>query len=168
MRVAARQSCLGTVSCGAVMFGEVRQSGRVVLGTGLAGCVAVGLVWARQSRRCKLWRGEVWCGWPGLGSRGEVHYVAASRGIAGHVKAVMSRFGFVWCGVAVEASCGEVWRCKVWRVMARQSRQVQMRQSMDWRGGAVKASSGKVGCVESRFGMARNGRAVKAGRVQLR
>ena len=40
-----------------------------------------------------------------------------------------------------------------------------MRQSMDWRGGAVKASSGRVGRVESRFGMARNGRAVGARRA---
>ena len=87
--VSARQSCLGTFRCGAVMFGEVRQS-----------------------RRCKLWRGEFWRVWSGLGSqgfaghvtvergeagqstvgkgsrglarRGEVQYVAANRGMAGH------------------------------------------------------------------------------------
>ena len=31
MRVAARQSCLGVVRRGAVMFGEVRQSGYVLV-----------------------------------------------------------------------------------------------------------------------------------------
>ena len=84
-----RQSCLGTFRRGAVTFGEVRQS-----------------------RRCKLWRGEFWRVWSGLGSqgfaghvtvergeagqstvgkgsrglarRGEVQYVAANRGMAGH------------------------------------------------------------------------------------
>ena len=40
----------------------------------------------------------------GLARRGELQYVAANRGMAGHVKAVMSRFGFACCGVAVEAS----------------------------------------------------------------
>ena len=72
-----------------------------------------------QSRRCKLWRGDVWCVWPGLGSqgfaghvtvergeagqstvgqgsrglarRGEVQYVAANHGMAGRVKAVTAR-----------------------------------------------------------------------------
>jgi len=45
----------------------------------------------RQSRRCKFWHGEFWCVWPGLGSRGEVQYVAANRGMVGHVKAVTAR-----------------------------------------------------------------------------
>ena len=54
-------------------------------------------------------RGEASFGMAGLGSRGlarrgEVQYVAANRGMAGRVKAVMSRFGFACCGVAVEAS----------------------------------------------------------------
>ena len=40
----------------------------------------------------------------GLARRGELQYVAANLGMAGHVKAVMSRFGFACCGVAVEAS----------------------------------------------------------------
>ena len=39
----------------------------------------------------------------GLARRGEVQYVAANLGMAGHVKAAMSRFGFACCGVAVEA-----------------------------------------------------------------
>ena len=39
-----------------------------------------------------------------MARRDEVQYVAANRGMAGRVKAVMSRFGFACCGVAVEAS----------------------------------------------------------------
>lgn len=48
--------------------------------------------------------GTVMSGAEWSGSRGELQYVAVNRGVAGHVKAVMSRFGFACCGVAVEAS----------------------------------------------------------------
>lgn len=50
----------------------------------------------------------------GLARRGEVQYVAASRGIAGHAKAVMSRFGFVWCGVAVWVRRVAFWNGAEW------------------------------------------------------
>ena len=68
--VSVRQSCLGTFRCGAVKFGEARSGSRGEFGRGLVmhGLVCRVAVW--QSRWCKLWRGEVWCVWPGLGSQG--------------------------------------------------------------------------------------------------
>ena len=86
--VSVRQSCLGTVRRVAVMFGEVRSGSHGTAGSGCSGrgealrgqaglgsqgtvsLVAVRLGLVRQSRRCKLWRGEFWRVWPGLGSLG--------------------------------------------------------------------------------------------------
>ena len=69
---AVRQSCLGTFRRGAVTFGEARQSGQGGTGQGQLGG-------ARQSRRCKLWRGEFWRALAGLGSLGLARSVLERR-----------------------------------------------------------------------------------------
>ena len=62
MRVAVRQSCLGTVRCGAVMFDEARQSWQC-----RAWCVwaSFGRAWrnaAVMSRQVQMRQGMDWCG----------------------------------------------------------------------------------------------------------
>ena len=49
------QSCLGTVRRDAVMFGEAQRGSHGEVKHGAERCDVAG-----QSRRCKLWRGEVW------------------------------------------------------------------------------------------------------------
>ena len=77
---------LGYASRGLSCRGHVRCDKEWIGSRGVKRCVVSGLVES------------------GYGSRGELQYVAVNRGMAGHVKAVMFRFGFalyVW----VRQSC---------------------------------------------------------------
>ena len=87
-----------------MMFGEARSGS---LGSqGFAGHATVERGEAGQS--------TVGQGSRGLARRGELQYVAVNRGMAGRVKAVMSRFGFVWCGVAVWVRRVAFWNGAEW------------------------------------------------------
>ena len=87
-RVVVRQSCLGTVRRGAVKFGE-----------------------ARQSRRCKLWRGGFWRALAGLGSLGLARSVlerrrGVSSGSHGLLRLVMASLVKTRLGKAVKVLRG--------------------------------------------------------------
>ena len=61
------------------------------------------LVKARLSKAAGVWHVEARCS-----------MLRRNRGMAGRVKAVMSRFGFACCGVAVEASPDAARQGLVW------------------------------------------------------
>ena len=87
----------------------------------------------------------------GLARRGEVQYVAANLGMAGHVKAVMSRFGFACCGVAVEASRCALRSVMVWLGLDGLGSRGKSRCGKAWIGAASQSRRGDVVLGTVRF-----------------
>ena len=116
-----------------------------------------------QSRRCKLWRGEVWRVWSGLGSRGGACLGVAvlgklgpgSHGLLRLVMAslVKTRLGKAVGVLHVEARCSMSRQIVEWRVMLRQSCLGSASRVVAWQSRQVPTRQG-----ESSFGAARQSR----------
>ena len=125
--VSVRQSCLGTVSRGAVKFGEARSGSHGNAGLGRSG------------------RGEALRGQSGRGSLGLPRSVlerrrGVSSGSHGLLRLVMASLVKTRLGKAVKVLRGMSRLCDVRLGRARQSRRVAVCRGESWNGGSCQGS----------------------------